>query len=233
MWCYFGFKEQGGDNNFVYCVLCKTKLKYCRNTTNLLSHFKSQHALEYTRSELLKIKPSLLPSKLSGVIGSTLGPGRRKLRWDPSQITLSNSLVSQTKLPPTSKRAKDLTSAIGYYLAKDMQALNTVQGTGFQHTLSIFEPDYQIPHRKTFTDHVLPALLTWLKEGTVMPAVATTEYFAIATDCWMSWANDFIHWCDNSFAHSWLGAKAFCNKERETASMTHRRKSRRIPYWLL
>jgi len=53
-WCYFGFKEQGGNKEFVYCVLCKTKLKYCRNTTNLLSHFKSQHALEYTRRSYQK-----------------------------------------------------------------------------------------------------------------------------------------------------------------------------------
>ena len=29
MWCYLGFKEQGGDKEFIYCVLCKTKLKYC------------------------------------------------------------------------------------------------------------------------------------------------------------------------------------------------------------
>jgi len=21
LWCYFGFKEQGGDNKFVYCTL--------------------------------------------------------------------------------------------------------------------------------------------------------------------------------------------------------------------
>ena len=48
LWCYFGFKEQGGDNEFVYCTLCQTKLKYCQDTTNLLSHFRSQHALEYT-----------------------------------------------------------------------------------------------------------------------------------------------------------------------------------------
>jgi len=27
VWCYFGFKEQGGNKEFVYCVLCKTKLK--------------------------------------------------------------------------------------------------------------------------------------------------------------------------------------------------------------
>ena len=93
VWCYFGFKEQGGDNEFVYFALCKMKLKYFWNTTNLLSHFKNQHALEYTRSELSKIKPSPPPSELSGVIGSTLGPGRWKLHCDPSQITLSDSLT--------------------------------------------------------------------------------------------------------------------------------------------
>ena len=71
VWCYFGFKEQGSNNEFVYCALCTTKLKYYRNTTNFLSHFKSQHALKYTQLELLKIKPPPLPSELSGVIGST------------------------------------------------------------------------------------------------------------------------------------------------------------------
>jgi len=83
VWCYFGFKEKGGDNEFVYCALCKMRVKYCWNTTNLLSH-----------SMPSKIKPSLLPSELSGVIESTLGPGRWKLRCDPSQITPSKSLIN-------------------------------------------------------------------------------------------------------------------------------------------
>ena len=90
VWGYFGFKEQ---KEFVYCVLCKTKLKYCWNTTNFLSHFTSQHALEYTRLELSKIKPSPLPSELSAVIGSTLGAGRRKLCCDPSQTTTTNIVL--------------------------------------------------------------------------------------------------------------------------------------------
>ena len=37
-----------------------------------------------------------------------------------------------------------------------MQPISVVQGAGFKHMIKTFEPRYQIPHRKTFTEKVLP-----------------------------------------------------------------------------
>ena len=45
IWRYFGFKAGDTKKKFTFCTLCDTKLKYCRNTTNLFTHFKGQHPL--------------------------------------------------------------------------------------------------------------------------------------------------------------------------------------------
>ena len=44
------------EKKFAFCALCDTKLKYCRNTTNLFMHFKGQHPLIYAKPELSQQK---------------------------------------------------------------------------------------------------------------------------------------------------------------------------------
>ena len=64
-----------------------------------------------------------------------------------------------------------------------MQPISVVQGSGFKHMIKAFEPRYQIPHRKTFTEKVLPEHFLKVK-GVVASAVNKSNFFAITTDCW-------------------------------------------------
>ena len=55
--------------------------------------------------------------------------------------------------------------------------------------LKRLEPQYQVPHRKTFMERVLPDLYVKVKEM-VTPITAAADCYAITTDCWTSRANE-------------------------------------------
>ena len=43
VWKYMGFLKEDGkivDRSYVYCFICKAKLKYCKSTSSLLAHLK-------------------------------------------------------------------------------------------------------------------------------------------------------------------------------------------------
>ena len=105
------------------------------------------------------------------------------------QVKITDAFSAATKMPNSSKRAKELTDAIGYFIAKDMQPVSVVQDAGFQYMVRTLEPRFQIPHRKAFMDRVLPSLYLKVKD-TVMPCTAAAEWFAITADCWTSRANE-------------------------------------------
>ena len=46
--------------------------------------------------------------------------------------------------------AQELNKAVGYFLAKDMQTLYTVEKPGFKHLVSKLDPKYTLPSGKYF-----------------------------------------------------------------------------------
>ena len=80
----------------------------------LFTHFKSQHPLVYVKSELLQQKSAAEESC------STSRATRGIEKEDDSQRTLNETFQTSAMLPASSRRAKDITNAIGYFVAKDM-----------------------------------------------------------------------------------------------------------------
>ena len=93
------------------------------------------------------------------------------------------------KLPASSQRAKELNGAVAYFIAKDMQPVSVVEGKGFQHMVSCFEPRYQLPHRTTFMSREIPILFTKTRDN-VMAVTSAADSFALTTNCWTSRANE-------------------------------------------
>ena len=99
---------------------CGVALKYCGNPTNFASHLKSQH----------------LQERLKAGFGSVVKyPEAVEQKHLPTQgqVKFTDAFSAATKLPNSSKRDKELTDAIGYFIAKDMQPVSVVQGAGFQY----------------------------------------------------------------------------------------------------
>ena len=202
VWKFFGFKHTDGvisDNSHVslfvghrasvvvmtllfsqvYCAIAncdKRELKYCGNTTNLGNHLKSKHLSIYRTSGLSSNDRSTRDRENDDT-GSS------------SQVKIANVFNAVAKLPSSSKKAKQLTDAVGYFIAKDMQPISVVQGSGFKHMLYCLEPRYQVPHRKTFMERVIPDLYKKVK-ASVIPSVTSADCYAITTDCWTSCANE-------------------------------------------
>ena len=66
--------------------------------------------------------------------------------------------AKQEKYQPDSTRSKELTKAVGYFVAKDMMPLNVVHGKGFCHLAEELEPRFNIPSRKTPTEKTIPTM---------------------------------------------------------------------------
>ena len=104
------------------------------------------------------------------------------------QPKIKDAFQMLTKLPTSSRRAKELTESVAYFIGKDMQPISVVQGEGFKRMISCFEPRFQLPHRTTFMGRELPNLLQKTKEQ-VTAVTGIAKSFALTTDCWTSRAN--------------------------------------------
>ena len=67
------------------------------------------------------------------------------------QPTIAAALEKHTPLQSSSKRAKYITDAITYFLAKDSIPFNAVERPGFKHLLHVLEPRYLIPANSSFS----------------------------------------------------------------------------------
>ena len=159
---------------------CRAVLKYCGNTTNLASHLRTQHPLVYSKSPMAKKK--LVADHNKSELASSS-------QTSSDQPRIKDAFQMLTKLPASSKRARELTAAVAYFIGKDMQPISVVQGIGFQDMVRHFEPRYQIPHRTTFMGRELPHLFQKTKEK-VTAITSAADNFALTTDCWTSRANE-------------------------------------------
>ena len=85
------------------------------------------------------------------------------------------------KAKPTCK----LTNSITNCLAKDMMSLYTVEKSGFKQLLNDFDPKYDIPSRKYFSQQAIPNLYNETKEG-VLWQIQNIEFFSATSDMWSS-----------------------------------------------
>ena len=61
-----------------------------------------------------------------------------------------------------------------------------VNDEGFKHMLSVFEPHYTSPDRKTISSNHIPSLYDTIKADITRQITDDAHYFSIATDLWTS-----------------------------------------------
>uniref|UniRef100_A0A8C4SQW8 BED-type domain-containing protein n=1 Tax=Erpetoichthys calabaricus TaxID=27687 RepID=A0A8C4SQW8_ERPCA len=117
VWAHFGFY------NIVICKLCKAKIKYFGNTTNLRTHMARHHP-----EDANEVQP--------------------KVRNIPGD---QRTLHQCCKLPTNSEQAKKITQSIACFISKDLRPYSVVENEGFRYMLKTVEPRYAIPSRQLFT----------------------------------------------------------------------------------
>ncbi|KAG1960983.1 zinc finger BED domain-containing protein 1-like [Pimephales promelas] len=97
------------------------------------------------------------------------------------QTTLTKEAFEKgTPYDRTSKRWKDVTDAVTFYLAKDMIPIKTVENEGFKRMLKVVDPRYEIPSRKYFSATAIPRLYSECRnkmEQKLCSACLETTYF--------------------------------------------------------
>lgn len=115
----------------------------------------------------------------------------------------------------SSRRWNELTQSVCYFLAKDMQPIDTVNDTGFRTMLKKFEPRYIPPDRKTVSTNYLPQLYQ-AETDRVKKLLDPITSYACTTDMWTSRARHAYisltaHYLDNEFSlcNNLLAVKEF------------------------
>lgn len=161
VWEFFGYYKSDTSQTKVVCKLCKTVVPTkAGNTTNLFYHLSRAHPLEHSRIK----QPQTAQQK---------------------QQTTMDRYSTSVPYDKSSKRYKDITDAVAFYIAKDMLPLSTVEKPGFKYLLNVLDPRYALPGRKYFSKTAIPKLYLKCKES-VQQEILSAEYFATTSDLWSS-----------------------------------------------
>ena len=179
VWTHYGFVKINDDvdKRKVACRQCNFVLKYSGNTTNLTDHLRRKHPTVYKTSQVKSKLPSLSPSL---PVASPLP--------NSSSTETFHSIFGSNKLQPTSRRAKEITSAMAQFIVKDLRPFSVVANSGFKNLIKVLEPKYNIPARQHFSDKVIPELYT--KVSSQLKLELKGNYVAITTDGWTSRATE-------------------------------------------
>lgn len=150
------------DRTFSMCNVCKTKVPYKGNTTNMRTHMTRHH------SDIWAAAGSSIPTP------SATGEKQASLKT-----------LLQGKMTSTAPKAQAITKAIGQFLVADLRPFVLVESKAFRNLMQITEPRYRVPNRHHFSEYVLPALYSETKQ-IVLEKLSKSTRVAITSDGWTS-----------------------------------------------
>lgn len=167
VWNFFLKEEE-----FATCLVgpCKIKLKHSGNTTNLLKHLKCRHPQQH--EECLKEMEDEKRSKRSKTESS-------------EQLTLQKTLDKGTFYPKKSTKRKMIDDALIEMIVTDLQPTSVVEDNGFQKFVSVLDPRYELPSRRTVVRSLLLEKYTSVKQKLKME-LDNSMTVALTTDMWTS-----------------------------------------------
>ncbi len=167
VWNFFQKEEE-----FATCLVkpCEIKLKHSGNTTNLLKHLKCKHFQQY--EECLK---EIEDEKRS----------KRSKTECPKQLTLKKTLDKATFYRKESTKRKNIDNALIEMIVTDLQPTSVVEDNGFQKFVSVLDPRYELPSRRTVVRSLLLEKYTSVKQ-TLKIELDNSMTIALTTDLWTS-----------------------------------------------
>ncbi len=191
IWEWFGYLKSDEAQIKTICKICRRFVKTkTGNTTNLFHHLKKYHPNDHTES--MKMRTDATPSTSRASIGAV-----------PKQKSIVSSFVAITPYEKCSKRSKDITRAVSFFLAKDMIPLSTVERDGFRKLVKVLDSRYELPGRKYFSKTALPQLYEDCR-GKLENNLRKVRYFATTSDLWSSRTSEpymslTIHYIDEDW----------------------------------
>ena len=201
VWSYFGFVA-GADGKPAneekpVCRKCgRTVATKGSNTSNMLSHLRNSHPTIYSR--------------IKGNVGGTAGTKRSLPSTSGTQQqTLAGSFAKVTPYARNSRKWEQLTGSVTFCLTKDVMPIYSVEKPGFRELLKAFDPQYELPSRKYFSNTAIPSLYTQTREK-VMHEMSHAQYFAATTDLWSSTTTEPYISCTVHFVGDNWKLQSYC-----------------------
>ena len=100
----------------------------------------------------------------------------------------------------------DRTYSVTYCIAKDMLPIYSVEKTGFQRTLVVFDKRYEPPSHKYISKTAIPRVYSYSNtKEQVVSDLSCMEYFSATTDCWSiqgmkPYLSYTVHYIDDQWA---------------------------------
>ena len=126
VWKYFGVKVVDGKQakGTAVCKTCLAEIKTGGGTSNLLNHLKRHHAM--------------LHSECTRPTGEKPKETKAESEKKPVQQSLQNML--QSKLPPNSARATQITEKIATFIIKGLEPFSIVERPDFRDMITTLDP---------------------------------------------------------------------------------------------
>ena len=157
------------DDGGAICSTCRgdVKAKY-GNTSNLLSHLKTNHPNLYQEAIKSGKTPRIKPTTSLPV----------------SQSTIQETIEHTQKYKQKGKKWKELTDSITFCITKDCLPINVVEGAGFK--MICFDSRYKIPSRNQFSRIALPALCASVNNK-LSKILVHNNIFQLPLICGLAW----------------------------------------------
>ena len=161
------------------------------NTSNLLTHVKRHNPKQYV--ELIQVQEKKKSKEKSS----------KAIEW---QTKLKAVDKSTAKYGLGSRKWQELTDSVTYCIAKDLMPIHTLNKEGFKTLLNSFDPKYEVPSRKYFSQTALLVLYAKTCEeiSNELEGVKGGGYFAATTDLWSSTTSElYISYIAHFINHNW------------------------------
>ena len=110
----------------------------------------------------------------------------------PGQQRITEVFHQQEPFSRNSSKWIKLTESLCYFLAKDTQPFDIVNGAGFQKLVHDLELRYKLPDRKTVSTMYMPWIYKSKSEAIQQELCNTCKEFSFTTDMWSSRASHIM-----------------------------------------
>ncbi|XP_022180699.1 zinc finger BED domain-containing protein 1-like [Myzus persicae] len=183
----------------IQCKLCKLKIKYSNNTSNVWDHLRRKHStvLEANKlatqvEEVDDINVSNEPStSTNSTAVAHYEHSTVQIQGPPTKRQKQLTLKNRFSLPPDSK-VDQFNKAVVEMIAEDMQPLSIVENSGFRKLINLFDSRYKLPSHKLIGTTLIPNfnfnLKTYVLTTRKLESNHTAQYLSgVLTDIIREW----------------------------------------------
>ena len=212
IWKYFGFLVDDSGATKVtpeeaFCELCDERIKRSSNTTNLLTHLKRHHFIEYDEV----IAAIRKQEDESSVEESSTSLTKTK------QQCLDDLILKKEAYKKNSLRYQTCQNALVSFICNDLQPISVVDSPAFRHLLFTLDPRFQPYSRSQFSRVVIPMKYDEVKQS-IKEKLEKAEFISLTTDMWTGCHNHgYISLSAHFVGDDWK-MDHYCLQTREVVS---------------